>query len=51
MQYVPTHTDKKLDSFLSIESPAGYVLGRMLLRPTLTDQKFDPFLSIESPAR
>ena len=51
MQYAPTLTDQKLDSLLSIESPAQYVLGRMLLRPTHTDQKNDSLLSIESPAR
>ena len=38
MQYVPTLTDQKIDSLLSIESPARYVLGRMQYAPTLTDQ-------------
>ena len=47
----PTLTDKKIDSFLSIESPAGYVRGRMQYAPTHTDQKLDSFLSIELPTR
>ena len=51
MQYAPTHTDQKFDSFLSIESKTGYVLGRMLLRPTHTDQKLDSILFIDSSAR
>ena len=47
----PTHTGKKFDSILSIESPARYVRGRMQYAPTLTDQKLDSFLFIESPSR
>ena len=39
MQYAPTLTDQKIDSLLSIDSPARYVLGRMPYAPTLTDQK------------
>ena len=48
MQYAPTHTDQKIDPFLSIESKTLYVLGRMQYAPTLTDQKLDSHLSIES---
>ena len=51
IQYAPTLTDQKLDSLLSIESSARYILGRIQYAPTLTDQKLDSFLSIESPAR
>ena len=51
MQYAPTLTDQKIDSILSIESPARYALGRMQYAPIHTDQKFDSLLSIESPVR
>ena len=51
MQYIPTLTDQKFDSLLSIESSARYTLGRMQYAPTLTDQKFDFLLSIESKTR
>ena len=51
MQYAPTHTDQKINSLLSIESSARYVLGHMQYAPTLTDQKFDSTLSIESKTR
>ena len=40
-----------MDSPLSIESSALYVLGRMQYAHTLTDQKFDFLLSIESKTR
>ena len=51
MLYVPTLTDQKIDSPLSIESPTRYVLGRMQYAPKHTDQKLDSLLFIESPAR
>ena len=51
MQYVPTLTDQKFDSLLSIESKTWHVLGRMQYAPTHTDQKFNPLLSIESKTR
>ena len=51
MQYVPIHTDQKIDSLLSIESPDRYILGRMQYATTLMDQKLDSLLSIELPAR
>ena len=41
MQYAPTHTVQKIDSLLSIELPARYILGRMQYAHTLTDQKND----------
>ena len=44
-------TDQKLDSSLSIDSPARYILGRIQYIPTLTDQKFNSSLSIESKTR
>ncbi len=47
----PTLMDQKLDSFLSIGSPARYVQGRIQYTPTLTDQKFNSSLSIDLPAR
>ena len=51
MQYAPTHTDQKLDSFLFIESPARYVLGCIQYAPTLTGKKLDGLLADDSPAR
>ena len=51
MQYAPTLTDQKLDSFLSIELQTRYVWGCMQYAPTLTDQKLDSFLSIELQTR
>ena len=51
MPYSPTLTDQKIDSLLSIESSARYVLGRMQYAPTLTNQKIDSILSIESETR
>ena len=36
MQYEPTHTDQKIDSYLSDESQTRYVLGRMQYDPTNT---------------
>ena len=48
MQYSPTCTDQKFDSYLSDESQTRYVLGRMQYAPTCTDQKFDSHLSYES---
>ena len=48
MQYAPTHTDQKFDSYLSDESQTRYMLGRMQYAPTDTDQKFDSYLLDES---
>ena len=48
MQYAPTHTDQKSDSYLSDESQTRYVLGRMQYAPTCTDQKIDSHLLDES---
>ena len=44
MQYSPTHTNQKSDSYLLDESQTRYVLGRMQYAPTDTDQKFDSHL-------
>ena len=47
----PTLTDQKIDSFLSIDSPARYALGRMQYASTLTGKKLGSLLFIESSAR
>ena len=36
MQYEPTNTDQKIDSYLSDEYQTRYVLGRMQYAPTYT---------------
>ena len=48
MQYAPTHTNQKSDSYLLDESQTRYVLGRMQYAPTDTDQKSDSYLLDES---
>ena len=44
MQYAPTYTDQKFDSYLSDESKIRDVPGRMQYAPTYTDQRFDSHL-------
>ena len=48
MQYAPTDTDQKFDSYVSDESKTRYVLGHMQYAPTDTDQKSDSYLLDES---